>query len=419
MATTLFELEAKLGLNAGGFDTGVDNARGSMEGLQSDISTSISSIDAEIKALDDEILELDKEIAGMELDLEHEDLDAEIADLEGQIRNLDFKGALLEGLSSGLTEVAGDLIQEAFAAGFEFLGDSITKAAESGSAAAAEYQRATARMQLGTENLSSAIGDALLPMLTGVLNTAADILGITNEDVAMSMMDKLQSYAFENLQQAEERLENIFDLTDQADFDSLEEMSFTFEDVLGGYESQQEYWERYTQMVTDLRARGVDQGIISQYATGNKDDFGMLNWLSSLTDDQIAQLEAAEAANEAARTQAALIFSSMALEQDTEYNAMLEEYNRLTRSPEVSPKGSGVNENGYGGGGRRFGSEEAEAFSEVASSLKQAIEAMPGQTAETVAAAINGVTVEMYGEVVGRIISDNIIAKAKTKMLGQ
>lgn len=420
MATTLFELEAKLGLDAGGFDSGVAAAKGSMEGLQSDISGSIYSIDAEIAALDAEIAALDEEIAGMELDLETEDLEREITDLEGQIRGLDFREAFLGGLYEGLIDAAGDIIQNVIEAGFEFVGNSITAAAESGSAAATEYQRAMSRMQIGTENVSAAIGNALLPLLTSAYDVVADILGVTDEDVAMVMLDKLESYKFDNLRQAEESLRGIFGMGETVTLDSEESTGPNFEDVLKGYESQQQYWEEYVSLIQDLRTRGLDPNLIAQYTSGSTADYSKLSWLSSMTDEQLAQMEAAEAATEEARARAAQIFSILGLEQDAEYNAMLDEYNRLQESPEY---GSGVHvdagDTWRGGAGRRFGADSVAPLTEVAAALKATLEAMPDQTAATVAAVINGVRVEIDGEEVGRIISEDILQKAKAAVLSR
>lgn len=423
MATTLFELEAKLGLDAGGFDSGVSAAKGSMEGLQSDISGSFSSIDADIAALDREIAALDDEIAGMELDLELDDLEKEITDLEGQIRGLDFREAFLGGLYEGLTDAAKDIIQDVIEAGFEFVGNSITAAAESGSAAATEYQRAMSRMQIGMENVSAAIGNTLLPLLTAAYDIVADILGVTDEDVAMVMLDKLESYKFESLRQAEESLRGIFGMGEVVTFDSGESDKANFEDVLKGYESQQQYWNDYVSLVQDLRTRGLDPTLIAQYTSGSKSDYSTLSWLASMTDEQLAQMEAAEAATEEARARAAQIFSILGLEQDPEFNAMMDEYNRLNNAPEY---GSGVylrtsftGDTWIGGAGGRFGADAEAPLAEVAAALKETLEKMPDQTAETVAAVINGVRVEIDGEEVGRIISEDILQKAKAAVLSR
>lgn len=384
MATTLFELEATLGLNSSGFDSNVSSAQGKMQGLASSVSVGASSIDDDIAALDKEIADLDDAIANLQLDMTIEDLDAEIADLESQVRNSDFRTSFFEGLYSGLSEAATDMIKDAIQAGFQFVAESVADAAESGTRAAEDYQRATQRMEVGTQTLSNEIGQRLLPLLTTVTDAVADLLGVTDEDVRLALLDDLESYKFENLKQAEASLRGIFGFGEAYE---AQESDKDYTSVMSGFQSQQEYWESYVQLVSDLRTRGIDHELIAQYASGSTSDYAQLTWLASLTDQQIAELEQAQAQTEEARAHAAEILSLLQLEGDETYNTMYEQYQRY-----VVP----------------FGSEkQAENYESLAVSLIEEAMRLSGMSEEDKAFATDLFGAEGIGSVLELIAQTN------------
>lgn len=331
----LFTLEAELSLDTSKFDDGVSSAKGSLTGLQSDIT----STDSVMEALDKEIADLEDEIANLELDLDIDDLEDEIDALNKDIQKQDFKSSFMEGFYSGLSDAAGDLLQEAIKAGFDFLADSVETASNSGTAAAEEYNKAVARISVGTENLKSAIGNKLLPILTTVYDSFASLLGVSDWEMSVSMLDQLEAYEFENLRKAEESLKNIFSFGESY---VAEDLDLNFDSVLAGFESQTEFWKQYSQTLEDLQARGIGSDLLSQYATGTKEDYSRLSWLSSLTDDQLSALAEASSAVDAARYAAAEELSLLQLMNDSTYGDLVEQYNSFMDTLDR-------------GGGRRFG----------------------------------------------------------------
>ena len=236
----LFELYAELGLNADKFNTGITAAKGSMLGLSNDVTSKASTIDDEITVLDRLIASLDEEISNLELDIETSKLEDEIKNLKKDIESQDFKSSFMKGFYEGLTDASTDIITELISKGFDFLGDSVKNASESGSAIADAYNKAFAKMELGSNNLSKAIGNKLLPALTSIYDILASVLGVSDTDLASSMLGQLNSYKFENLKQAEESLANIFSFGEAY---KKPEESMDFSSVLAGIESQNQFWK--------------------------------------------------------------------------------------------------------------------------------------------------------------------------------
>lgn len=337
----LFTLQATLGLDATSFDSGVQDAKGSMQGLQTDISGKVTSIDDEIAALDRELKNLETEIADLELDIELDDLESEIDTLTKDIKKQDFKTAFMEGFYDGLADTTGELLQQAIEAGFEFIGDSVEKAASSGTAAADEYNTALAKMELGTQNLQTAIGSKLLPILTSAYEGIASLLGVSDWDLSASMLDQLNSYEFENLKQAEQSLQNIFSFGEEF---KPGEAEFDFDSVLASFESQTQYFEQYAETMKDLQSRGFTREMLAQYSSGSIADYSRLSWISSLSDAQLAQLSEASTAVDAARSETAAYLSALQLMNDQAYQEMSGEYSAFMDTLDR-------------GGGRRFGED--------------------------------------------------------------
>lgn len=334
----LLALEATLGLDITGFDTNVDAAKISMENLSTDISSKTTSIDDEIDALDKELDDLEAEIKDLELDLDIDDLETEIDTLTKDIKSQDFKSAFMEGFYDGLTDATGEILQKVIEAGFEFIGDSVETAANSGTAAADAYNDAFARLSIGTENLKNALGNKLLPLLTVTYNSLASILGVSDYDIQLSMLEQLESYKFDNLQQAEESLRNIFAFGETYDATTPE---LSFDSILASYESQEKYWEDFSAALVDLQERDVSDKLISQLLTGTQEDYSRISWLASLTDKQLSSIVAASEAVDAARASTAALLTDAQLKNDPTYQSYVEDYDDFMKTVDR-------------GGGRRF-----------------------------------------------------------------
>lgn len=338
----LFELYAELGLDATKFNTGISDAKASMLGLSGDISSKAFTIDGEISALDKLIADLDEEIADLELDLEIGDLESEINTLTKDIKDLDFKESFMKGFYEGLTDASTDILKELISAGFEFLGESVKTASESGSEAAQAYNKAFAKIELGADNLSHALGNKLMPVLTSVYEAFSSILGVSDADLAMSMLEQLDSYKFESLKQAEASLKNIFSFGEA--YNQPEE-KMNLSSILAGIESQNEYWKDYQKTIIELQNRGLSSSFLADLATGTQADYNLLSFFSDLSNADISSLADAVAQLEESRKGAAEIFSELQLLDDQEYLSNLEEYKNFV-------------DNLDRGGGRRFGDPE-------------------------------------------------------------
>lgn len=396
---TLFELEALLKLNTDNFANGLTSAQTTMNSFATDLDNDIRDIESSMAALDDEIASLDAEIEAM----------------EKENRNLGFKGAFLEGFYGGLTEAAGELLEEVIQAGFEYLGDSVELAADSGSDAADKYNLAMQRLEVGAKSLKMAIGNSLLPTLTAAADGIANLLGVSDYEVGFSMLEQLNAYEFENLQQAEKSLSNIFEFGEAYVAEESEAMAF--EDVLAGIKSQEDYWKQYIDTMEQLKGRGVSGEILSMYSSGSASDLNQLSWFASLSDAELAMLEDATARNDDARAAAAAYLSAMTLGFDSEYQAMKSEYDNFMDSLDR-------------GGGRRWesndqltiespaASEQIEALNTTVGQLKDIVAAIPSQAVAAAANVIDGASVVMDGSEVGRLIVAKITRDVAGKRYG-
>ena len=392
----LFELFADLTLNTQGFDSGVSAARTSADGLLSSISSQTTSIDTVLKELDEEIERLDEEFKDLSLDLEIDDLENEMDALTKDIKKQDFKTSFLEGFYEGLTDAAGDVLSDIIDAGFEFVGESIKTASESGSEAAVAYNKALYKMEIGTENLSNALGNKLLPVMTSVYEGIASLLGVSDYDLLTSMLQQIDSYKFENLKQVEESLRNIFAYGEE--YKATEEER-NLESMIAGLESQKTYWEDYESTLADLLERGFDTGLLAQLSTGSQGDFGMLSWLSGLTDSELASLAEATQSLEAARNSAAESFSSLRLTEDQQYAGMVNDYENFMRSLDR-------------GGGMRWGTpddgdtiaSDISALSAAIDSLNATISTLPGTAATAAASSLSGAEIKANGKAIAELV---------------
>lgn len=327
----------------GNLKTNISADISAIQSSSTSMQSEISALDKALADLDDEIAALDTEFSNLSLDLELDDLEKEMTQLTNDVKSENFKGAFLEGLYSGIAEGASDILQELVESGLEFIGDSVKAAAESGTQAADDYNRAVARVSLGTQSLQHSIGNFLLPVLSKANDLLADMLGVTNLDMAIDTFERLDAYTFENLLQAEASLANIFAMGEAYEAKQVE---MNFDSVIAGYESQVKYWEDYTNTLAELQERGFGADFLAQYTSGAQSDFEQLQWLASLTNDQIKQMQDAADAAEKARINTAAEISGLQLATDDTYLDMVSDYYNYTQR---------AREENNAGGGIRFG----------------------------------------------------------------
>lgn len=332
----------------GNLKTNISADISAIQSSSTSMQSEISALDKALADLDDELAALDTEFSDLSLDLELDDLEKEMTQLTDDVKSENFKGAFMEGLYSGIAEGAADILKELVESGLEFIGDSIEEAAKSGTDAANAYNVAVAKIDLGTRTLKSTIGNTLLPIITSVYDGLASLLGISDLDLSVNMLDQIEAYTFENLFAAEASLANIFAMGESYEAKQAE---IDFDSVIAGYESQAKYWEEYTNTLAELQERGFGSDFLAQYTSGAQSDFEQLQWLASLTNDQIEQMQAAADAAEKARINTAAEISGLQLANDEEYIAMVSDYYDLVDK---------MRADNNAGGGRRFGDPDVE-----------------------------------------------------------
>lgn len=421
---TLFELAASLGFDISEFETNANTAEdrakaleGALGGLSFPDLTSgnLADLDAAIAELDEEIKALDEEIEALELDLEIDTLDQQNDKLEREISNSERRtsafAGIIEGVVNAAAEFVGDLMNEAF----DFVAEGFENAANSGSELAGRYQDQMMGLSSTAGLVQDKIGTTLLALTVDGLNlyeTIDDVLSkifnITEQDKLNASLKRLSDYEFSNLEQARQALDGMFSIGDKIDLSPVE---FSFEDALESYERQQLYWNEYNQTLSALRERGVSDDILMQYTSGSTSDYMMLQWYSSLTDEQLAELDAAREQVEQAEASAAETISELELANDETYQEMRE---RHGQAEEDALQWRREQENG--GGGRRFTTDEAVmAVSASVSELQTSIDALPA----AISSAISGAQVTMDGQTVGTIVFPYISSEFHRVMIGR
>lgn len=298
MATKLFELEADIVLNSDAFATDLSNAVDDAKTLATEIddlnkapegvtSTSLSNIVGDAAAIKTDIGDAKKSA---------DDTDKKIDEL-GQ------KGStVLQGLMETFAGVAASLVETVIAGIFELGAEGIEMAAAEDSPLAKAYKAATETLSITQEIGKMEIGRALLPLATSVQqfldSILSFVLNIDDADKLLAYVDRLESYEAENLKAVAENVRNVFAAF--AEVQTAEPISI--ESMMAGVESQTEYWQRYSDVLDSLSAKGVSADFLAEYADGSVESLAQLQALDEAAPetlqnfmDAMAELEDAEA----------------------------------------------------------------------------------------------------------------------------
>lgn len=287
----LFDLFATLKLNNSEFEAGIQGAIEQGKSLQE----TIDNVDTAA---------LDEEIAA---------LDADIETLEKDIDDLSGKSTLVQGAVDGLVNAGMELVQQGIEALSEFALESLDIAADSGTALGNQLKQAREEFSLTTDVVKDKLGQFLAPAATALTNFGEAILGVTKEEKITQLFEQLDSYAFQNLQAAEQSLRGIFSTFEL--FEPEEEAASLY-DMASALDSQIAYWEEYGRVVEDLRRRGLSDDLLAEYATGEQSSLRTLQTFADASDAELAAISDRYAAVESARKEAAAAISAAQLDVD-------------------------------------------------------------------------------------------------------
>jgi len=287
----LFDLFATLKLNNSEFEAGIQGAIEQGKSLQE----TIDNVDTAA---------LDEEIAA---------LDADIETLEKDIDDLSGKSTLVQGVVDGLVNAVMELVQQGIEALSEFALESLDIAADSGTALGNQLKQAREEFSLTTDVVKDKLGQFLAPAATALTNFGEALMGVNKEEKITALFEQLDSYAFQNLQAAEQSLKGIFGTFEK--FEPQEEADSLY-DMASALDSQIAYWEEYGRVVENLRGRGLSDDLLAEYATGEQSSLKTLQTFANASDAELQAISDRYAAVEAARNEAAAAISAAQLDVD-------------------------------------------------------------------------------------------------------
>lgn len=287
----LFDLFATLKLNNSEFEAGIQGAIEQGKSLQETID------DVDTAALDEEIAALD----------------ADIETLENDIDGLSGKSEFVKGAVDGLMNAGLELVQKGLEALSEYALKSLDIAAESGTELGNQLKQAREDWSLTSDVIQDKLGQFLAPAATALTNFGESILGVTKEEKITQLFEQLDSYAFQNLQAAEQSLRGIFSTFEL--FEPEEEAASLY-DMASALDSQIAYWEEYGRVVEELRGRGLSDDLLAEYATGEQSSLRTLQTFADASDAELAAISDRYAAVESARKEAAAAISAAQLDVD-------------------------------------------------------------------------------------------------------
>lgn len=312
----LFDLVATLKLNSSEFDAGIQSAIEQSKSLDETIA------DVDTAALDEEIAALDSEIKSLENDID----------------GLSGKSDLVKGAVGGLVDAGMELVQQGVEALAAFALESLDVAAESGTALGDQLKQAREDFSLTTDVVQDKLGQFLAPAATALTNFGESILGVTKEEKITQLFEQLDSYAFQNLQAAEQSLRGIFDTFEKVDMEGETKSLF---DLTSALDSQIAYWEEYDRIVERLRDRGLSDSLLAQYADGSQATMDTLRTFDSASDQELKAISERYETLEAARSEAAAAISAAQLDVDASVDQITDTIARI--GTEVD-KGKSVDE---------------------------------------------------------------------------
>lgn len=287
----LFDLFATLKLNNSEFEAGIQGAIEQGKSLQEKIDN------VDTAALDEEIAALD----------------ADIETLENDIDGLSGKSEFVKGAVDGLMNAGLELVQKGLEALSEYALKSLDIAAESGTELGNQLKQAREDWSLTSDVIQDKLGQFLAPAATALTNFGESLLGVTKEEKITQLFEQLDSYAFQNLQTAEQSLRGIFSTFEL--FEPEEEAASLY-DMASALDSQIAYWEEYGRVVEDLRGRGLSDDLLAEYATGEQSSLRTLQTFADASDAELAAISERYAAVESARKEAAAAISAAQLDVD-------------------------------------------------------------------------------------------------------
>lgn len=299
---TLFELYATLGLDTTDFKEQADAAVQDGQSVADQVADAFE-----------------------EVDLAAEEADKALDDVEK-------KSGTTEAIMNGLAQATEEVVSKVFESLIDLGKESLEIASQSGTALAEEYLRAQERLGVSSEAMKMKIGNVLLPVATIFSNFASDMMGITDSDRLLIMLDQINSYSFENIQTLSTSLDSVFGRFERVEYGE----GMNVEDMTAALDSQIEYWNQYNRTLSALQQRGVDASFLSSIADGTMQSFETLQALEQADAAQLESIVQSFETLESVKESTVSGLNEMQLYVDEDYRAMVQSVAELVAGMDQS-----------------------------------------------------------------------------------
>lgn len=270
-------------------------------------------------------------VAGQVADaFEEVDLAAEEADKA--LDEVETKSGTTEAVMNGLAQATEQVVSKALESLIDLGKESLEIASQSGTALAEEYLRAQERLGVSSEALKMKIGNTLLPVATIFSNFASDMMGITDSDRLLIMLDQIDSYSFKNIQTLSASLDSVFGRFEQVEYGE----GMNVEDMTAALDSQIEYWNQYNRTLSALQQRGVNASFLSSIADGTIRSFETLQALEQADAAQLETIMQSFETLESVKESTVSSLNEMQLYVDEDYRAMVQSVGELVAGMDQS-----------------------------------------------------------------------------------
>lgn len=298
MPGTLFELYATLGLDTTDFKDEADKA-----------------------------VEKGEEVA-KEVKEAFEETDTSASNADEKLDNLKTKSDTTQAILNGFLSATGQFVEELIQGIIEFGAQSIEAASQTGSAMAEEYLAAQDKLSASTEALKVKVGNILLPIATLFSNLGSELLGISDQDRLLVMLDQIDGYAFDNLSALRADLDGVFGLFQEAEYGDEQNAG----DMLAGLQSQIDYWNEYAAVLESVKWKGLDASFVAEIADGSATSLEKLRALANADEETLATISESYQAVETAKEGVAQGLNEIQLSVDKDFQSMQNSVNSLAEN---------------------------------------------------------------------------------------
>lgn len=288
MATPLFELYAKLGLDTTDFEQKATAASNAGDTVAQSVADAFSGVDTQA------------------------------SNAESSLNDLEEKSTATQAILKGFLDVTDDLVKDLIEGIIDFGKESIEAAAGTGSELADSFNDAKSAFDVNLEGLKVAVGEGLLPIATELMEAFNYIFDIGDDRKLFSSLSKLEAYSFENLEKAKGDLAGIFGTFENVEYAESE----SADDMFQALSEQITYWQEYSKTLEELKARGVDASFLNELADGSAESLEKMRALNAADNVQLDQILTAYGNVQSTRESVAQGISDLQLSVDEDFAAM-------------------------------------------------------------------------------------------------